>query len=81
MEIQLIQGQFSSVEALELLREMVDVKIKFHERKIANSASEEDIKFREKRIKDLQAEWKQIQIQVQQREIPVSLKAMVHVSV
>ncbi|MFM2229881.1 MAG: hypothetical protein RL607_1139 [Bacteroidota bacterium] len=80
MEIQLIQGQFSSFETLELLREIVDVKIKFHERKIAFSSSEEDIKFREKRIKDLQAEWQQMQLKIQQHENPVSLKAIVDVS-
>lgn len=80
MELQLIQGQFSPQEALSLLREMVDVKIKFHERKIATAASEEDIKFREKRIKDLQAEWQQIQTQLQQNERSISLKAAVHVT-
>lgn len=80
MELQLIQGQFTSQETVALLREMVDVKIKFHERKIATAASEEDIKFREKRIKDLQAEWQQIQVQIQQNEIPVSFKAAVNVT-
>ncbi|RXR22544.1 hypothetical protein [Flavobacterium stagni] len=80
MELQLIQGQFSPQEALSLLREMVDVKIKFHERKIATAASEEDIKFREKRIKDLQAEWQQIQTQLQQNERSISLKAPVNVT-
>ena len=79
MELQLIQGQFSPQEALSLLREMVDVKIKFHERKIATAASEEDIKFREKRIKDLQAEWQQFQTQLQQNERSISLKAAVNV--
>lgn len=80
MELQLIQGQFAPQEALTLLREMVDVKIKFHERKIVTAASEEDIKFREKRIKDLQAEWQQIQAQLQQNERSISLKAAVNVT-
>ena len=54
MELQLIDGKFDPQEAIALLRELVDVKIKFHEKKIAASMSEEDIKFREQRIKALQ---------------------------
>jgi len=79
MELQLIQGQFTLQETVALLREMVDVKIKFHERKIATAASEEDMKFREKRIKDLQAEWQRFQTQLQQNERSISLKAAVNV--
>lgn len=54
MDIQLIKGSFSGKEALELITELIKVKIKFHENKIEKSASEEDIKVREKRIKQLQ---------------------------
>lgn len=56
MNIQLIEGQFSQQDALELITQMVHVKIKFHERKISNSLNEEDIKARENKIKRLQKE-------------------------
>ena len=56
MNIQLIQGQFSSQEAIDIITKMVHVKIKFHEDKIHSHANEEDIKMREKRIKQLQKE-------------------------
>ncbi len=57
MHLQLIKGSFNASEALDILTKLVDVKIKFHESKIEKSHSEEDIKMREKRIKQLQHEF------------------------
>lgn len=54
MDIQLIQGKFSAKDALEILTQMVHVKIKYHENKIQQSSNEEDIKMREMKIKRLQ---------------------------
>ncbi len=54
MNIPLIQGNFSSTDSLELLNQMVQVKLKFHESKISNTSNEEDIKYRESKIKKLQ---------------------------
>ncbi len=54
MDIQLIQGQFSAQDAVDIITQMIQVKIKFHENKIINSHGEEATKMREKRIKDLQ---------------------------
>ena len=56
MNIQLIQGEFSTKEALELITQMIHVKIKYHENKIANNSNEEDTKYRESKIKRLQKE-------------------------
>ncbi|OYU95208.1 MAG: hypothetical protein CFE21_12955 [Bacteroidetes bacterium B1(2017)] len=56
MNIHLIQGEFSSSDALELITELIHVKIKFHENKINTLSSEEDIKSRETKIKMLQNE-------------------------
>lgn len=54
MNIQLIQGQFSAQDAIDIITQMINVKIKFHESKINNAHNEEDIKMRERRIKQLQ---------------------------
>ncbi|MGL2965830.1 hypothetical protein [Flavobacterium sp. XGLA_31] len=54
MKLQLIDGAFSPTETLELLTQLYQVKIKFHEEKVKNSANEEDIKMRERKIKLLQ---------------------------
>lgn len=56
MNLHLIQGEFSSQEALELLTQMINVKIKYHENKITTNTSEEDAKYRESKIKNLQKE-------------------------
>jgi hypothetical protein len=54
MNIQLIKGSFDVKEATDIITQMIHVKIKFHENKISNMSNEEDIKFREGRIKQLQ---------------------------
>jgi len=54
MNFQLFQGGFSTIDAIELLSKMIEVKINFHEGKINEITSEEDIKFRENKIKKLQ---------------------------
>ena len=56
MNIQLIEGQFNKKEALELITQMIHIKIKFHENKISNNSNEEDVKYRETKIKNLQKE-------------------------
>ena len=53
MDIQLLKGNFSQSEALDILMQLIHVKIKFHESKIEKSDNEEDIKMRENRIKQL----------------------------
>lgn len=55
MELQLINGYFKAAEAGELLTELVNTKIRFHEKRIQLAGdNEEDIKMREKRIIELQ---------------------------
>ena len=54
MNIQLIQGQFSAKDGLNIITQMMHVKIKYHEEKIQHSSNEEDIKMREAKIKRLQ---------------------------
>lgn len=58
--MQLLQGSFEAQDAIMLLKDLVQVKIKFHENKIANSNQIEDIKFREVKIKRLQSELQQV---------------------
>jgi len=54
MKIQLIEGSFNANDSLDIITQMIHVKIKFHENKINNSSSEEDSKSRESKIKQLQ---------------------------
>ena len=54
MKIQLINGQFTKQETIDLVSQMMKVKIKFLENKICNSHNEEDIKSKETKIVKLQ---------------------------
>lgn len=56
MTLKLIDGQFSKREALDIITQLIHVKIKYHENKISHAEGEEQIKSRETRIKDLQRE-------------------------
>lgn len=56
MNIKLIQGEFSANDAIELIAQMIQVKIKYYENKINNRSNEEDIKSFEVKIKQLQNE-------------------------
>lgn len=56
MNVQLIEGQFTVQESIELLTQLLQVKIKFHESKIEQTSSEEDISYRESRLRYLQQE-------------------------
>ncbi len=53
MIIKLIEGEFQPSETLDLITQMIDLKIKFHESKITHESSLEDIKYRESKIKQL----------------------------
>ena len=66
MRTQLINGYFSGSDALDLITQMINVKLKYHESKIPHASSEEDIKSREKRIKNLQRDLHDIRQYVQQ---------------
>jgi len=54
--MQLIQGEFNTNDAITIISEMVNVKITFHTAKINDQSTEEDIKYRESKIKSLQNE-------------------------
>ncbi len=60
MNLQIIKGSFEASEAVELLSQLIKVKIKYHEDKIDGSKNEEDIKQRETRIKQLQNELSEV---------------------
>jgi len=56
MHFKIIDGVFSRQEAIDILTDMVRLKIRFHERRIETSSHIEDISHREARIRELQSE-------------------------
>jgi hypothetical protein len=79
MDLQLLNGRFSKNEVTELLNKMVQVKIDFHEQKIKNSDSEEDIKFREYKIKSLQENYKIFKDSIKDKEF-ISIASQININ-
>lgn len=79
MDIQLIEGQFNTNEALELIVKMIDVKIKFHESKICNIDHEEDIKSRENKIKKLQNSLYDIRLYLNKKSNSVHITSSIQI--
>jgi hypothetical protein len=77
MEVQLIEGNFDSKDALEILTKLIHVKIKFQEDKINESSSEEDINMRETRIKRLQKNLFDIRQHIESQTGQVSIKSSI----
>lgn len=79
MNMQLIQGEFEAKDAIELIKQMVSVKIKFHENKINSASTEEDVKSRESKIKRLQNSLSELQINYQQLGSKICLNSSIDI--
>lgn len=79
MNIQLIQGEFESKDALELIVQMVHIKIKYHENKIQSDSNEEDIKTRERKIIQLQQELFEVKKAFQTNKKSVKIESIIKI--
>jgi hypothetical protein len=79
MELHLIKGSFEKEEALELIQQLIQLKIKFHEKKIQQCEQEEDIKMRENRIKLLQNEFNQARALIQEKSAFCSIQSTIYI--
>jgi hypothetical protein len=77
MTVQLVTGEFSKLETLNMITQMFEMRIKFHEDKIMSSHNEEDIKMREKKIKFLQGELAQARKHLVSKEEPISVSCTI----
>ena len=80
MTIQLIQGQFNPGEAIEIITQMIHVKIKYHENKISGNSNEEDIKNRETKIKNLQKELFEARKEMLSKKESLSIDAVIKIT-
>lgn len=74
----LIQGKFSANDTIDIITQMVQVKIKFHESKITNTSNEEDSKLEEKRIKELQNELQNLRSNILSKGELVELSSVIN---
>ncbi|MBK6447919.1 MAG: hypothetical protein IPN87_03800 [Saprospiraceae bacterium] len=79
MNIQILDGEFKSNEAIELITQMIHIKIKYHENKISLSQLEEDIKARENKIKRLQKDLYEFRNTIDSTTKVVKLKAIINI--
>ena len=77
MKIQLIEGNFNANDSLDIITQMIHVKIKFHEGKISNSSSEEDTKSRESKIKSLQKDLYEIRKYILTKGNAINLQSFI----
>lgn len=73
----LIQGAFAPAELLQIITEMVEVKIRFHQSKIEAEDNPEDVEMRERRIRQLQEELHQLRQSLMAKDQAVRVKAQV----
>ena len=78
MNIQLIQGQFNAKDAIDIITQMIHIKIKFHENKITNNSTEEDIKFSETKIKRLQKELFEMRKYIESQGKKINIQSEIH---
>ncbi len=78
MELHLIDGQFSTTDAIAIISQLIEVKIKYHENMIKNSHNEEDIKMREGKIKALQKELADSRTYMQNQKDSIYIKSTIN---
>jgi di/tripeptidase len=79
MNITLIQGEFNAKDAIEIITQMLQIKIKYHEDKIGAHSNEEDIKTREAKIKRLQHDLSELRKTINSRGNQVNIEAVVEI--
>ncbi len=79
MNIQLIHGQFNAKDAIDIITQMIHIKIKFHENKLTANCTEEDIKFSEAKIKRLQKELFEMRKHIEAKGSNINIQSLVEV--
>lgn len=80
MNIQLINGDFSKADAKELITKLLSVKVKFHEDKITQDSSEEEMKFREKKIIALNNELAAFKKNIENEPATISMHSIIEIN-
>ncbi len=77
MQLTIFDGNFNSKEALDILTQMIHIKIRYHENKIQHLDHEEDIKMREKRIRQLQKDLYDIRKYIENGKTKIHLEGTI----
>jgi hypothetical protein len=80
MKWSLLDGTWSKTQGLDFMDDLVRTQIKFLERQIGMDNSEEEIKMREKAIKQLQHEYAEVRKKLTSSSAPLSIEIMANFS-
>jgi hypothetical protein len=76
----LVDGTYSVAQAIFLVTELYDVKIRFHEKMITENLMEEDIEMRELKIKKLQNDRASLIAFMRSQNVPVRVMSLIQLS-
>lgn len=79
MIIPLIKGRFSAKEAIDIIAQLIHVKIRFHESKISTETNEEYLKVDKKQIKQLQQNLFEARKYIEQKGRAFVIKAEIEI--
>ena len=79
LNINLINGIFTPKDTIDLITQLINTKISYHERKISSTNNEEDIKFREQKIIQLQNSLKELRTLNENKETNFELDCVIKI--
>ncbi len=79
LNINLINGIFPPKDTIDLITQLIKTKISYHERKISSTNNEEDIKFREQKIIQLQNSLKELRTLNENKETNFELDCVIKI--
>ncbi len=78
MTIQLMQGEYSPADTLDLITQMIHVKIKYHEKKMMKQNNEKNIKMQENIIRQLQKDLFEARKKMEKESSNISIESQIN---
>jgi len=78
MTIQLMQGEYSPADTLDLITQMIHVKIKYHEKKMIQQNNERNIKMQENIIRQLQKDLFEARKKMEKESSNISIESQIN---
>ena len=80
MIIQLMQGEYSPADTLDLITQMIHVKIKYHEKKMLKQNNETNIKMQENIIRQLQKDLFELRNSIEKNSKNISIESKINLN-
>ena len=73
-----MQGEYSPADTLDLITQMIHVKIKYHEKKMMQHNNEKDTKMRENNIRQLQKDLFEARKKMEKESSNISIESQIN---